>query len=264
MPARTVVVTGGSSGIGAAVVAAFERSGDTVIVLDRNPRQDGGAVVTVDLSRADSIDAAVAALPDGIDVLVNAAGVSGLLPIPVVMSVNFYGLRHLTESLAARICDGGAIVNIASTSGWYWRDHLDEVREIVAARSDEEIDEVVSRLVPDGYTAYSRSKEAVVVWSAAASQEYLGRIRVNSVSPGPIETPLLADFYEAMGHEELDPLTARSGGRNGRPEEIAAVVLFLASPAAHWVNGTDIPVDHGAEMAEFLAGKGVIRPLESA
>ena len=262
--ARTVVVTGGSSGIGAEVVARFEASGDHVVVLDRNPRPDGRPVVVCDLADPASVDRAAADLPATVDVLVNAAGVSGLAGVTTVMAVNFYGLRQLTENLAPRLADGGCVVNVASTSGWFWRDHLDDVRQIIAARSSAEIADVTARLVPDGYTAYARSKEAVIVWSAAASQEHLGRVRVNSVSPGPIETPLLSDFYEAMGHAELDPLTARSGGRNGTPAEIAAVVLFLASPEAHWVNGTDIPVDHGAEMAEFLAGRGLIRPLESA
>lgn len=264
MASRTVVVTGGSSGIGSAIVTAFRAAGDAVIVVDRQEPSDSTPFILCDLSDTGSIDAAAAQLPDRIDVLVNTAGVSGLAPIPTVMAVNFYGLRRLSEALTSTIVDGGCVVSVASTSGWFWRDHLDEVRAIIAARTDDQIGDVIARFVPDGYTAYARSKEAVVVWSAVAAQEHLGRVRFNSVSPGPIETPLLADFYEAMGHAELDPLTARSGGRNGKPEEIAAVVCFLASPDAHWVNGTDIPVDHGAEMAEFLAARGIIPALENA
>lgn len=264
MSARNIVVTGASSGIGAQIAAQFERDGDAVTVVDRNPRQDGQPVVLCDLSDSASIDAAVAQLPDRIDVLVNAAGVSGLAGIRTVMAVNFYGLRHLTEALLPRVVDQGCVVSVASTSGWYWRNHLSEVSELIAARSAEDIADAIGRLVPDEHAAYSRSKEAVIVWTTAAAQQNLGRIRFTSVSPGPIETPLLSEFYVAMGHEELDPLTARSGGRNGKPEEIAEVVHFLASPAAYWVNGIDIPVDHGAEMAEFLASHGVIPPLPSA
>lgn len=262
MGSRTIVVTGGASGIGAAVVAAFEFQGDKVIVLDRQHTQDGRQVVHCDLSSRDSIDQAVTMLPERIDVLVNAAGVSGLAGSPVVMEVNFYGLRHLTEALVDRIVDGGSVVSVASTSGWFWRDHLAELRMLIAARTPAQVAEATAAHVSDGYTAYVRSKEAVVVWTAIAAQQHLGQVRFNSVSPGPIETPLLAEFYEAMGHAELDPLTARAGGRNGRPEEIAAVVAFLASPAASWINGTDIPVDHGAEMAEFLASGELIPALE--
>lgn len=259
--ARTVVVTGGSSGIGSKIVQAFEALGDKVTIVDRNEPETTNQFVQCDLSDITSIDAAVGKLPERIDVFVNAAGVSGLAPIPVVMKVNFYALRYLTESIASRITAGGSVVNVASTSSWYWRDHLDEIAAVLAARSDEEIDKVCSDFIHDGYTAYARSKEAVLVWSAVAAQQYLGQFRVNSVSPGPIETPLLADFYEAMGHEELDPLTARAGGRNGRPEEIANVVVFLASAQSFWVNGTDVPVDHSAEMAEFLALNNIIPAL---
>lgn len=264
MTQRTVVVTGGSSGIGSAIVSKFRANGDQVIVIDRQEPSDGSSYVYCDLADAQAIDAAVGQLPDSFDVLINSAGVSGLVPIRTVMAVNFFGLRRLTEALVNRIGDGGCVVSVASTSGWFWRDHLDVTKSIINARTDAEITDVIEHLIPDGYTAYARSKEAVLVWSSIAAQEHLGRVRFNSVSPGPIETPLLADFYEAMGHEELDPLTARAGGRNGRPEEIAHVVYFLSTPGAHWVNGTDIAVDHGAEMAEFLASRGVLPSLESA
>jgi NAD(P)-dependent dehydrogenase (short-subunit alcohol dehydrogenase family) len=256
---RVVVVTGGASGIGRSIVEKFLANESEVWVLDRNqPANFYVKYISVDLSDTHSIELAVEQLPEHVDVLVNAAGVSGLLPIPTVMAVNFYGLRTLTEALASRINAGGAVVNIASTSSWYWRDHLMDVHKLIAALSSGEIEQTISELISDGYTAYARSKEAVLVWSAMAAQQYLGRFRVNSVSPGPVQTPLLDDFYEAMGHEELDPLTARAGGRNGLPAEIADVVLFLASEQSRWINGTDIPVDNSAEMSEFLAAQGLI------
>jgi NAD(P)-dependent dehydrogenase (short-subunit alcohol dehydrogenase family) len=76
-----------------------------------------------------------------------------------------------------------------------------------------------------------------------------------------VQTPLLDEFYEAMGHEELDPLTARAGGRNGLPDEIADVVMFLAGGGSRWINGTDVPADNSAEMSEFLAAQGFIERL---
>lgn len=256
------VVTGAASGIGSAVATRFRDAGFEVWAMDLNQPSDPSLrFVKADLSDVTSLTAAVGQLPQQIDVLVNAAGVSGLLPIPTVMSVNFYGLRALTRLLSPRISAGGAVVNIASTSGWFWREHIDELLTLIGAESETEIDAAIQSHVSDGYTAYSRSKEAVVVWSAMAAQEFLGRFRVNSVSPGPVQTPLLDDFYEAMGHEELDPLTARAGGRNGLPDEIADVVFFLSSRESRWINGTDIPVDNSAEVSEFLAAKGFIERL---
>lgn len=258
-PQKVAVVTGGSSGIGASTVEKLKQDDYAVVVVDRNtPADSSETFVQCDLSNNLSIKTAIESLPQSIDVLVNAAGVSGLVPIPTVLAVNFYGLRELTEGLASRISTKGSVINIASTSSWYWRDHLEDVHKIISARSGAEISEVITALITDGYTAYARSKEAVLVWSAIAAQEYLGKFRVNSVSPGPVQTPLLDDFYEAMGHAELDPLTARAGGRNGFPSEIADVVSFLASERSRWINATDIPVDNSAEISEFLAAKGII------
>lgn len=264
MNGRQIVVTGGSSGIGLKICERLAANDDHVHVLDRNPAPGTVQYTPCDLTNPASVQAAVAALPGTVDVLINAAGVSGLAGASTTMTVNFFAVRDLTTAVAPRMPRGSSVVNIASTSGWYWREHLADIREVLAARTEDEKSAVISSRIPDGYTAYARSKEAVIVWSAVASQQYLGHIRVNSISPGPIETPLLKDFYEAMGHDELDPLTARSGGRNGRPEEVAAVAVWLASPDAYWVNGTDIPVDHGAEMAEFLAAQDLIAPLAQA
>lgn len=261
---KNVVVTGAASGIGRSIVQKFIDLGHKVWGLDLNaPENKSVTYIYANLTNRSGMAELAQQLPSRIDVLVNAAGVSGLLPIPTVLDVNFYGLRALTRELAPRISEGGVVVNIASTSGWFWRDHLDDLLPLIQAESNEEIQSVVAERVRDGYSAYARSKEAVVVWSAMAAQEYLGRFRVNSVSPGPVQTPLLDEFYEAMGHEELDPLTARAGGRNGVPEEIADVVLFLASDGARWINGTDVPVDNSAEISEFLAGKNFIAKLVS-
>lgn len=261
---RHVVVTGGASGIGAAISELFERDGDHVFVVDRNERTDGQPVVRCDLADATSRRAAVAALPDTVDILVNAAGVSGTGGADLTLAVNFYGLRDLTEQLLPRIPSGGVVVNVASTAGWYWRDHLDDIGAVIEARTSTEIQTLIADRIADGYTAYARSKEAVIVWTAMAAQQHLGVVRFASVSPGITETPLLAEFYESMGREELDPLIARAGGRNGTPREVANVVHFLASPEASWVNGIDVPVDHGAEVAELLASHGLVGPAGAA
>lgn len=262
MEARNVVVTGGASGIGAAVVEKFVRSGDLVTIVDRKPGTSPQPVVSCDLSDPDSIDEAVHQLPDRIDVLVNCAGLSIAFDRTAIMAVNFYGARRLTSALLPRIRTGGCVVSFGSTANWYWRDNLDEVRQVIEASTPEQIGDVVARVAPDSIIAYNRSKEAVLVWSAMAAQENLGRVRFNTVSPGCTETQLLTEFFEVMGHDDLDQYAARAGGRNGQPDEVAEVVAFLASHEARWVNGIDIPVDHGAEMAEYLAAQGLIPPVK--
>jgi NAD(P)-dependent dehydrogenase (short-subunit alcohol dehydrogenase family) len=264
---RKVVVTGGASGIGAAVVEVFAEDGDEVTVVDRASRDEasGGTSakhwIACDLSDQGSIDRAVEEIPNGVDVLCNVAGISGVAPVRTVMAVNFLAVRHLTDSLAPAIAPGGSVVTLASTAGWRWRDALDELTQLTGISGWDESLAWAEANLPTGYDAYERSKQAVIVWTSVAAQQYLGRFRVNCVSPGPVETPLLADFYQSMGHEELDPLTARGGGRNGTPKEIANVVRFLAGPASSWINGTDIVVDAGAEMAEELAARRVLPKL---
>jgi NAD(P)-dependent dehydrogenase (short-subunit alcohol dehydrogenase family) len=250
MTPRTVVITGASSGIGLATAQKFLDNNDNVIVLDRNTCPLDVQTITVDLADSDSITAAVNALPENIDILCNVAGVAGTAGTRTVLSVNFLGIRELTEKAAAKIATGGSVVNVASTSGWYWRDHLDEVASLIQAPTVEEAMEALKLSEEDGYLAYNRAKEAVVAWTILAAQKHFGRFRINSVSPGPVQTPLLDSFYESMGAEELDPIVQRSG-RPGTPSEIADVVWFLTTPESHWINGTDLVADFGAEA--FLA-----------
>jgi NAD(P)-dependent dehydrogenase (short-subunit alcohol dehydrogenase family) len=264
---RQIVVTGGASGIGAATVDLFVGEGSRVVVLDRTepqPAQSGAGVswLPCDLTDPAAIDAAVDRIDGEVDVLCNIAGVSGVAPVETVVAVNFAAMRHLTDRLAPRIVSGGAVVNLASTAGWRWRDALPALGELIRSDTWDATLAWSEKNLSSGYDAYERSKQAVIVWTSVAAQRHLGRFRVNAVSPGPIETPLLADFYESMGHEELDPLTARGGGRNGTPDEVARVVRFLAAPESSWINGTDVVVDAGAEMAEMLAADGIVARLD--
>ncbi|SDW90656.1 NAD(P)-dependent dehydrogenase, short-chain alcohol dehydrogenase family [Arthrobacter sp. cf158] len=250
MTPRTVVITGASSGIGLATAQKFLDNNDNVIVLDRNACPLDVQTITVNLADSASIAAAVDALPDAIDILCNVAGVAGTAGSRTVLSVNFLGIRELIEKAAPKITPGGSVVNVASTSGWYWRDHLEEVTSLIQAPDVESALKALNLSEDDGYLAYNRAKEAAVVWTILAAQKYFGRFRVNSVSPGPVQTPLLDSFYESMGAEELDPIVQRSG-RPGTPTEIANVAWFLTTPESHWINGTDLVADFGAEA--FLA-----------
>ena len=79
-------------------------------------------------------------------------------------------------------------------------------------------------------------------------------VRVNTVSPGAVQTPILRTFYDTMGADLLTQLRVQAGGRDARPEEIVGPIAFLLSRDAGWVNGTDLIVDGGAEVSMTLAG----------
>jgi NAD(P)-dependent dehydrogenase (short-subunit alcohol dehydrogenase family) len=243
---RIAVVTGGGSGIGAAVVDRFTREGARGIVLDLPAALDAAALpdgwtgVPVDLRDDASIAQAfarVAQQAPRIDHVVAAAGVvPGWATIAeldlnqwdAVMAVNARGLvaslKHLAPLLAD---DGGSVVVIASLNSW---------------RGDANL------------TTYAASKHAAlgVVRSAALD---LGRrgIRVNGVAPGPIATEALLTRMRRRaegGGLAVSEALARAGegtalGRIATAQEVAAATLFLASELASGVTGHLLPVDGG-------------------
>lgn len=253
---KTYVVTGVSSGVGAAVAASLSQRGARVIGIDRiEPQVELADFHRCDLTDPKQIDATVAALNGPIDGLVNIAGVPGSLPAETVIKVNYLALRRLTEALLPRLQDFGAVVNVASTAGANWRGRAEMLKSIIGI---EDWDQGLRHFLGfgfDGVQAYDVSKEAVILFSMLVSSRERHRgVRVNTVSPGAVETPILRNFYDTMGADLLTRLRTQAGGRDARPEEIAGPIAFLLSRDAEWVNGTDLMVDGGAEVSFTLEG----------
>lgn len=244
---QRVVVTGAASGIGAETARVLAGAGAHVISIDRNPAEGSHIAqhIRCDLTDLASIDAAIAAVDGPIDALCNVAGVPGNLASQTVIAVNFLGLRRLTEGLAEQITDGGSIVNVASIAGNQWQTNLAEVKLLLATPSFEDGVAWTNDNSMTGARSYNFSKEAVIVWTMANSQRWWSRgIKLNAVSPGVIETPILGDFRESMGDEAID-WAISTMGRVGRPSDIAPAVAFLASRATPWINGANLIVDGG-------------------
>lgn len=246
---HTVVVTGGASGIGDKIVGRFLEEGARVIVADRNPSPRDIQTIIVDLTDTAAIDTAAGELPEHIDVLINAAGISGKNGVDAALAVNFLGMREFSERAATRMTAESNVVTIASTTGFEWRQRLEGIKALIGSRSLEEARANVAPYLPEGresFEAYNLAKATVIVWTMISSRQLVPGMRMNTVSPGPTETPLLQDFYDSIGEAQLDPLK-EFAGRHGTPEEIAAAVMFLASDQASWVSGADLVVDGGAE-----------------
>jgi NAD(P)-dependent dehydrogenase (short-subunit alcohol dehydrogenase family) len=253
---RHIVLTGGASGIGAAALALFKAEGDRVTVIDRtHPGSAADHWSAADLSN-------LAAIPSldpikRIDVLVNAAG---LPPRPgfeaMILRVNTQALIALSEHLLPHITPGGSIVNMASKAGGKWRENLAQVQRLLALGLSDDLDAFVREEAIDPVRAYDLSKEAVIVWGMSNIQRFrdLG-LRINSVSPAAVDTPILEDFMTAFGARASRGMDLT--GRAGQPEEIAQVIRFLASPEASWVTGCNIECDGGLtsqlEYAELTA-----------
>ncbi|PYB78845.1 alcohol dehydrogenase [Pseudomonas sp. LB-090624] len=253
---KRIVVTGVSSGVGKATALALMNAGASVIGLDVKPAQENcSQFILCDLSNPNSIDQALTEITQPIDGLANIAGVPGSLPADLVFKVNFLGLRYLTTQLLPKLADKASVVNVASTAGAGWRKHKAVSESLLTLGEWRPCLEAFQALNMDAVTTYDFTKELVILYTmlVASNQRHRG-VRVNSVSPGAVCTPILADFYDTMGDELLQNLKEQAGGRDAYPEEIAGAILLMLDPRGFWINGTDLIVDGGAEVLMNLEG----------
>ncbi len=231
---RIVLVTGGSRGIGLACARRFDALGDRVAVTYNSSSPPDGLVgVRCDVTSADDVDAAFAAVEDHfggpVEVLVSNAGITrdGLL-------------LRMSEDDFATVVD-------ANLTGSY-RVAKRAARGMVKARSGRIVlvSSVVGLLGSAGQANYAASKAGLVGFARSLARELGSRsITVNVVAPGPVAT----DMTAALGEERIAELTAAVPlGRMADPDEIAGVVSFLASPDAAYITGAVVPVDGGLGM----------------
>ena len=253
---KVAIVTGGASGIGAATARLFVRHGASVLLTDGNVAlgervakeigdEGGTAMFATHDVRDEARWAAIVAQADAswgrLDILCNIAGISGRDPRVNIQTGTTAGPRLAEQTLeqwnqvmevnatgvflgakaaipAMQRCGGGSIVNISSICG------------IVGSHAN---------------AAYHASKGAVRIFSKAAAIQYApDRIRVNSVHPGFVDTPMTSP-----GHANPDVarqrLAATPLGRFGTPDDIAAGCLYLASDDSSWVTGSELVIDGG-------------------
>ncbi|RKP53495.1 coniferyl-alcohol dehydrogenase [Pararobbsia silviterrae] len=241
---KTLIVTGASSGIGAATAALVASQGADVISVDIvAPAMPVGRFIQADLSDRASIDRLVASLPDGIDGLANIAGLPPTRPAADVVRVNLVGLKYLTEAIVPKLANDASIVNLASLAGLGWPEATEAIRASAALDFDG-VPAFCDAHAIEGARSYFFSKEALIVWTMQHRWTWRSRgIRMNAVSPGPVDTPILKDFIETLGARAEEDM--RTMDRPGRPGDIAPVVAFLLSDASAWIRGTNIPVDGG-------------------
>src|ERR1700758_447580 len=239
---KVALITGGSSGMGLATAKRFVAEGAFVYITGRRQTELDKAVslvgrnvaaVQADVSNPADLDrlyAKIATEKGKIDILFAGAGIVDpqLLAetteesFDKVFAINTRGLAFTVKKALPLLNDGGGIIVVASGA---------------------------EKKGTPGLTAYSATKAAVRsfvrTWTAELKDR---RIRVNAISPGPIDTPIFEQ--QAPTKEEADQVRAQFAaaipfGRLGRPEEIASTALFLASDEASFIAGVDLPVDGG-------------------
>ncbi|MEC5408594.1 coniferyl-alcohol dehydrogenase [Paraburkholderia sp. MPAMCS5] len=251
---QTIVVTGATSGIGRRTAQLLIENGANLIALDRDePDFPVFRFVRADLSDPESIARAVGSLKSiVINGLANIAGVPGTLPDEVVWRVNYLGLKAITAGLVPQMPKGSSIVNLASMAGSAWRERAAALCELTSIDDWDEAEAWIKAHPEMSDQAYRKFKEAVVVWTLGTANALERRtgIRMNCVSPGPVQTPILEDFRKSMGEAHVADIIHRTG-RAATPDDIAPVVLFLLSKASGWIVGADIPTEGGLTSSRF-------------
>ena len=233
---RRAFVTGGSMGIGAAIVRRLTAEGASVIIADHDlvtatalAEDVGASIVQLDLTDLHAAhDAVIAAGP--LDILVNNAGVdqhafftrTTMSQWQPLLAINLEAVLATTHAAlpAMQAAGFGRIINISSEAG---------------------------RMGSRGGAVYAAAKGGVIAFTKSIARENgLKGITANVIAPGPIDTPLLRKAVEQGGDRLLEAMKASTlVGRLGRPEEVAAAVAFLASEEAAFITGETLGVSGG-------------------
>jgi NAD(P)-dependent dehydrogenase (short-subunit alcohol dehydrogenase family) len=241
---RVAVVTGGASGLGAACSRGLAAAGATVVVADINAAlgdqvvqevEDAGGAAefrSVDVTDVGAVDAfadEVAAAHGRIDVLVNSAGAAHRSPIEAfseeaydrILALNLKGTYFMSQAVGKKMLERGrgSIVNIASIGGFIAYPHA---------------------------SAYLASKGGVVQVTRSFALEWHGKVRVNAIAPGLVDSPLLQKVLAASGSTTTtDFIQERMLGPLLGPDDMVGAVLFLAGDGASKVTGHTLAVDDG-------------------
>ena len=243
---KRIIVTGSASGIGHETARVLSEQGAEVLGVDLNKNFDHvEEFYWADLADPRAIDALVDVLPEDVDGLVNNAGLPPTKDANLLLRVNLIGLKRLTYGLIPKLNDGASIVNVASLAGFGWPQAVDAIK--ASENLDfHNVDAFIDRwnVSSEGGRSYFFSKEALIVWTMQNRWTWRERgIRMNSVSPGPVDTPILADFLQTLGDRAEEDRKVMD--RPGTPEDIAPVIMFLLSDMTSWIRGTNIPTDGG-------------------
>jgi NAD(P)-dependent dehydrogenase (short-subunit alcohol dehydrogenase family) len=238
---KVAVITGGNSGIGFGAAKRFAEEGADVVITGRRKKELDEAAAAIgrnvlavqgDVSRLADLDRLYAAVKEKhgrIDILFANAGIAAIAPIGAiseehfdqVFGINVKGLLFTVQKALPLFKDGGSIILNSSVAG---------------------------RKGVGGFSVYNATKAAVRsfarTWTSDLKQR---KIRVNSISPGPIETPIFGKmgFSEEQLQAFSTVISAAPLGRTGQPEEIASAALFLASDESSYITGVDLCVDGG-------------------
>ena len=242
---KKAVITGGGSGIGRAIATLFAKQGAEVHIIDLTIEsakdtldeilKEGGTAFShaCNVANQEEVSATFEKIGN-INILINNAGIAHVGKVDTtpaadfdrVMEVNVKGVYNCLFAAIPqfRLSNGGVIINMASIAAWVG--------------------------IPDRF-AYSTAKGAVMAMTLSVAKDYIKEnIRCNSISPARVHTPFVDGFisknYAGKEEEMFEKLSqSQPIGRMGKPDEIAALALYLCSDEAGFITGCDYPIDGG-------------------
>lgn len=241
---KNILVTGASSGIGRAVAIACASMGGKILLNGRNINNlqdtcdqlhgEGHIIVSSDLSTQEGIDNLIGQCPK-LDGIVHCAGIPKLCPV-----------KYLSRDVLNEIINVNEVAPILLTAGLLKKKMVNKGASIVFIASTAGV--LMAGAVGD--TDYSATKGALSGFMKTAARE-LGpqQIRVNTICPAMVETPILQSANSLLSKDELENKMRRYHiKRFGKPEDVAWAAVFLLSDVAEWITGVDLPVDGGCHL----------------
>ena len=247
---RVVVSGGGGAGMGAAAVEGLAEMGAEIHVLDlKEPPIKVASYQSADLRDPDAVAAAIEEIGGRIDALFNCAGLPGAPFSDLdVMLVNYAAPRHLASLVAPHMTNGGAICSISSGAGMGYLQQIEKWMPLMQTEGFAGAKAWCEANPEAIASGYAPSKEAIILWTHYAAREFMQRdVRVNVISPGPTDTPMMPAFEDHSGKELVDTFTLVAG-RRSTPEEQAYPMIFLNSDAASYITGENLNFSGGMVM----------------
>lgn len=243
----TFAITGTASGIGAATKARMMKAGHRVIGVDLRDA-DVVANLSTPEGRQDAIDGILAACDGRLDGFIPCAGVGGTVSSELTVRINYYGtmavLLGLREALEAG--DEATVVMISSNSTTMTPGLTPDGARVYLDRTE---DEAITHFADKGWMTYPAGKLAIAYWVRSNAPEWMASgIRINAIAPGVTDTAMLDEVTASVDAKAgLDSIPIPAG-RWADPDEIAAVIEFMASPASSYVVGQTLFVDGGTDV----------------
>lgn len=240
-----VAVAGGTTVVGQEIISRLVADGHDVVAFDLENPGNAAQWIQVDFSKPETVLPAAGQVEGAFDAFVSAVDWPPLEGYAQeILVIRFLSVRRLLEAMIGRLSPGASILTVSSRTGWRWREHYDQVQELMKLSSAAEVRDFIKLNSIDDLRAYALASEGLIAWTTLKTEELIGRgIRANTISPAAVQNEFFDDFTKRLGPKAPENLSR--AGRVGQPSEVADAVQWMISEGSSWIKGQDLIVDGG-------------------